>query len=120
MNEKVGGRMLEELHLPLAVVATRLRDRRLVLFDRRDTGLAVRASSADPDRFDAVRIGDERYARERMPAIRAALGAAGLEPPLSGGPGNAGSAPRDTTARTGRDVESTVRQRTDAARRPPR
>jgi len=106
VNEKVGGRAMEELHIPLAVVATRLRDRRLVLFDRGDTGFAVRASSADPDRFEPVRIGDERYAdgdelspvpilaarslgarfviavaerytRERMPAIRAALGAAG-------------------------------------------
>ncbi len=62
VNESVGGRTIEELPLPLAVVATRLRDHRLVLFDHGDTGLAVRASSADPDRFDPVRIGDERYA----------------------------------------------------------
>lgn len=62
VNAKVGGRAIEQLKLPLAIAVTRLRDRKLVLFDRGDTGLAVRASSADPDRYAPVRIGNETYA----------------------------------------------------------
>jgi NTE family protein len=61
INELVAGKPLEALKMPLVVVVTRERDRRLTLFDRGDTGLAVRASAADPDQFKAVRIGDERY-----------------------------------------------------------
>ena len=61
VDEHVGGRAMEELRIPLAVAATRLRDRRLVLFDHGDTGLAVRASSAESDRFDPVNIGGELY-----------------------------------------------------------
>ena len=62
VDEKVGGRAIEKLDVPLGVVATRLRDRRLVVFDRGDTGLAVRASSADPDNYEPVEIGGELYA----------------------------------------------------------
>jgi NTE family protein len=62
VNEMVGNRTIEQLPVPLTVVATRLRDRGLALFDRGDAGLAVRASSADPDSFEPVRIGDELYA----------------------------------------------------------
>jgi NTE family protein len=61
VEEHVGGRPLEALPIPLAVVATRLRDRSLVLFNRGDTGLAVRASSAESDRFEPVDIGGELY-----------------------------------------------------------
>ena len=61
VDENVGGRALEALPIPLAVVATRLRDRKLVLFDRGDTGLAVRASAAESDRFEPVDIGGELY-----------------------------------------------------------
>jgi NTE family protein len=38
-----------------------VRDKQLVLFTRGDTGLAVRASSANPDSFAPVQIGDELY-----------------------------------------------------------
>ena len=62
VNEHVQGRPIERLRIPLAIAATRLSDRRLVLFDRGDTGLAVRASAADPDEFEPVRIGSELYA----------------------------------------------------------
>lgn len=62
VREKVGGRTIEELRIPLGIAVTRLSDHKLVLFDRGDTALAVRASSADPDNYDPVRIGDELYA----------------------------------------------------------
>lgn len=61
VEEHVGGRPMESLPIPLAVAATRLRDGKLVLFDRGDTGLAVRASSAESDRFEPVDIGGELY-----------------------------------------------------------
>jgi NTE family protein len=61
VNERVGGRPIEALGRPLVATAVRQRDGRLVLFNRGDTGLAVRASSASPDTFEPVRIGDETY-----------------------------------------------------------
>ena len=61
VNARVGGRPLEALRTPLVVTATRLRDGAPVLFNRGDTGLAVRASSASPGQFEPVRIGEEMY-----------------------------------------------------------
>ena len=75
VQQKLEGRTLEELRIPVAVAATRLSDRKLVLFDRGDAALAVRASAADPDNFEPVRIGGDLYADgdERSPVpIRAA------------------------------------------------
>lgn len=57
----VRGRLIEELPIAFAAAATRLRDRSLVLFNRGDTGLAVRASAASPDEFEPVEIGGELY-----------------------------------------------------------
>ncbi len=77
VNGELRGRTLGELRIPVALAATRLSDRRLVLFDRGDAGLAVRASAADPDSFEPVRIGGELYADgdELSPVpIRAARG----------------------------------------------
>ena len=62
VNEKLDGRRLEQLRIPVALAATRLSDHRLVLFDRGDAGLAVRASAADPDNFEPVPIGGDLYA----------------------------------------------------------
>ena len=62
VNGELRGRTLGELHIPVGVAATRLSDRTLVLFDRGDAGLAVRASAADPDNFEPVRIGGDLYA----------------------------------------------------------
>ena len=62
VNETLNGRLVEQLGIPMGIAATRLRDRRLVIFNRGDTGLAVRASAADPDNFEPVRIGSEMYA----------------------------------------------------------
>jgi NTE family protein len=62
VNEKVHHRTLEALRMPVGVAVTRLSDHKLVIFDRGDAGLAVRASAADPDNFAPVRIGDDSYA----------------------------------------------------------
>src|SRR5439155_12172179 len=61
VNEHVGGKTIEQLKIHFAAAATRVRDKQLVLFTRGDTGLAVRASSANPDSFEPVRVGDESY-----------------------------------------------------------
>ena len=61
VNERVGGRPLEALPMPLVVTAKRVRDGQLVLFNRGDTGLAVRASAASPETFEPVTIGAEDY-----------------------------------------------------------
>lgn len=61
VNEKVGDKPIEALRIPFAAAATRVRDRRLALFNRGDTGLAVRASGASPGQFAPVKIGDEMY-----------------------------------------------------------
>ena len=62
VDRELRGRTIEQLPMALGIAATRLRDRQLVIFDRGDTGLAVRAASADPDRFAPVAIGGELYA----------------------------------------------------------
>ena len=61
VNDCVDGRAIEELRLPFAAAATRLPDRKLVLFTHGDAGLAVRAASADEDEFLPVRVGDTMY-----------------------------------------------------------
>lgn len=61
VNKRVQGRAIEELRIPFAAAATRVRDNALVLFNRGDTGLAVRASAASPDEFEPVRIAGEVY-----------------------------------------------------------
>jgi NTE family protein len=61
VNAHVGGKPIESLKIPFAAAATRVRDGKLVLFNRGDTGLAVRASSANSESFKPVRIGDEEY-----------------------------------------------------------
>jgi len=61
VNRNVNGETLEQLKIPFAVATARERDRQLVIFNRGDTGLAVRAASASPGQFEAVRIGNEKY-----------------------------------------------------------
>jgi NTE family protein len=62
VNARVDGKPIEALRMPFAAVATRLSDQKLVLFNHGDTGLAVRASSATPEQFEPVRVGNELYA----------------------------------------------------------
>ena len=61
VNEAVGGRLIENMAIPLGVVATDLGNGQAVLFQRGDTGTAVRASSAVPAVFVPVRINGRDY-----------------------------------------------------------
>lgn len=57
----VGGRRIEDMSLPLGIVATDLNSGLGVLFQRGDTATAVRASSAVPAIFQPVRIAGREY-----------------------------------------------------------
>ncbi len=61
VNERVRHRPLESLSVRFAVVATRQHDGVLQIFNSGDTGVAVRASSAVPELFYAVRIAGVTY-----------------------------------------------------------
>ena len=61
VREQTGGRAIEQMKLPLGIVATHLDSGAAVLFQRGDTGAAVRASSAVPAVFQPVRIGSAEY-----------------------------------------------------------
>lgn len=61
VNELVGGRPLEKMAKPFAVVATRLEDGQRTVFVRGNTGQAVRASSSVPGVFEAVAIGKSHF-----------------------------------------------------------
>jgi NTE family protein len=61
VNEAVGGRLLDQMSIPLGVVATDLGNGQAMLFRRGDTGTAVRASSAVPGVFVPVRISGRDY-----------------------------------------------------------
>lgn len=55
------GQGIEQMKLPLGIVATDLADGQPILFQRGDTGSAVRASSAVPAVFQPVKIGGREY-----------------------------------------------------------
>ena len=57
----VSGRLIEDMSLPLGIVATDLHSGLGVLFQRGDTATAVRASSAVPAIFQPVRIAGRDY-----------------------------------------------------------
>jgi NTE family protein len=61
VNQVVKGRTIEQLPTAFAAAATRIADHKLVVFNRGDTGLAVRASSASAPQFASVRVGEEMY-----------------------------------------------------------
>lgn len=61
VNQQVAGRPIEAMPLRLGVVATDLNSGQGVLFQRGDTGTAVRASSAVPAIFEPVRIAGHDY-----------------------------------------------------------
>ena len=56
INEAVHGRPIEQLAVPLGVVATDLRTGEPIVFRRGNTGMAVRASSSVPGVFQPVTI----------------------------------------------------------------
>jgi NTE family protein len=61
VNKAVQNRPLEKLNRIMAVVATDLQSGEAIAFQRGDTGMAVRASSAVPGVFQPVRINGRDY-----------------------------------------------------------
>lgn len=61
VRDQVGGRNLEQMKLPLGIVATDLDSGQPILFVRGDTGMAVRASSSVPAVFQPVKIAGREY-----------------------------------------------------------
>ncbi|HOB95693.1 MAG TPA: patatin-like phospholipase family protein [Aquabacterium sp.] len=61
VREATGNRTIEQLPLPLGIVATDLDNGAPMLFQRGDVGVAVRASSAVPAVFQPVKIGTREY-----------------------------------------------------------
>jgi len=61
VREKTGGKLIEQMRVPLGIVATDLSDGSPILFRTGDTGAAVRASSSVPAVFEPVRIGQHEY-----------------------------------------------------------
>src|SRR5256885_5464509 len=61
VRDNTGGRMIEQMKVPLGIVATDLDNGQPILFQVGDAGMAVRASSAVPAVFLPVRIGTREY-----------------------------------------------------------
>ncbi|MBI5907182.1 MAG: patatin-like phospholipase family protein, partial [Burkholderiales bacterium] len=61
VNDLLAGRLIENMAMPLGIVATDLNSGQPVLFQRGDTGTAVRASSAVPAVFVPVKINGREY-----------------------------------------------------------
>ncbi len=61
VGAQVNGRLIENMPLPLGIVATDLNSGLGVLFQRGDTATAVRASSAVPALFQPVKIAGREY-----------------------------------------------------------
>jgi NTE family protein len=61
VRDQTGGRTIEQMRMPLGIVATDLDSGQAILFQRGDAGEAVRASSAVPAVFQPVRIGTHEY-----------------------------------------------------------
>lgn len=61
VNQQVGGRSIENMTVPLGIVATDLYSGEMMVFQKGDTGMAVRASSAVPAIFQPVKISGRSY-----------------------------------------------------------
>jgi NTE family protein len=61
VRDNTGGRSIEQMRVPLGIVATDLDSGQPILFQLGDPGVAVRASSAVPAVFTPVRIGSREY-----------------------------------------------------------
>lgn len=66
INEHIGNRMIEDMPVPLAIVATDLASGAPVAFTRGDAGHAVHASAAIPGAFEPVDIAGRLYADGSM------------------------------------------------------
>ncbi|WP_374320454.1 patatin-like phospholipase family protein [Aquabacterium sp.] len=61
IRSHTGGRQIEQMRIPLGIVATDLNNGQPILFRRGDPGVAVRASSSVPAVFEPVKIGGREY-----------------------------------------------------------
>ena len=61
VNSQLNGLKIEDMKIPLGIVATDLQSGDGILFRRGDVATAVRASSAVPSVFEPVRIGNKDY-----------------------------------------------------------
>jgi NTE family protein len=61
INRLVNNKPLEQLQKEIAIVSTDLKTGNAVIFNRGDTGLAVRASSAIPGRIQPVKVNGRDY-----------------------------------------------------------
>jgi NTE family protein len=61
LNKTLDNRPIEKLAKPLGIVATDLRSGQPILFQRGNTGIAVRASCSVPSIFEPVKIGAHEY-----------------------------------------------------------
>lgn len=61
VNTTLNNRPIEKMSRPLGIVATDLKSGQPILFQRGNTGIAVRASCSVPSIFEPVRIGDREY-----------------------------------------------------------
>lgn len=61
IRDNTGGKSIEQMRIPLGIVATDLNSGQPILFRRGDPGVAVRASSAVPAVFQPVKIGGHEY-----------------------------------------------------------
>jgi NTE family protein len=61
VNSQLNGLKIEDMKIPLGIVATDLQSGDGILFRRGDVATAVRASSAVPSVFEPVRIGNRDY-----------------------------------------------------------
>ena len=61
LNTTLGNRKIEQFKMPLGIVATDLRTGEPILFQRGNTGQAVRASCSVPSIFEPVQIGGHEY-----------------------------------------------------------
>jgi NTE family protein len=61
LNTTLNNRKIEQLKMPLGIVATDLRTGEPILFQRGNTGQAVRASCSVPSIFEPVTIGGHEY-----------------------------------------------------------
>lgn len=61
IRDKTGGKSIEQMRIPLGIVAADLNSGEPILFRRGDPGVAVRASSAVPAVFQPVKIAGREY-----------------------------------------------------------
>ncbi|MDR5732209.1 patatin-like phospholipase family protein [Caballeronia sp. LZ025] len=61
LNKTLDNRPIEKMAKPLGIVATDLRSGQPILFQRGNTGIAVRASCSVPSIFEPVKIGGHEY-----------------------------------------------------------